>query len=246
MPVRICASPGSPSPSVTISRRLPDLVIVCYFGISCNLSCWSEHRPSRSFVSACPIRSFSFHSQLPLSLSPNTLHALFFILSLLQQIYKHFVFMKSLPSPSDPEAGEALLGSCPRCDLDAEKGALLSRPENGQRSLYQKWIPHWLQIAMLWLNLSALFIVLLGFWLGGYSIVSPKAIDGICFEKTSIFSSAAKSVDLSYHEKTFSELTLQKDNIYRQDASPEVDAAWADLGVHCLFSLFSSFFGILS
>jgi hypothetical protein len=41
-----------------------------------------------------------------------------------------------------------------------------------------------------------------------------------------------KEVDTSIHTVQFNG-SLLKENIFRQDAGPEVDAAWASLGVHC-------------
>lgn len=41
-------------------------------------------------------------------------------------------------------------------------------------------------------------------------------------------------VGISYHVQEFNG-SLLKENIYRQDASPEVDAAWDALGVNCTF-----------
>jgi hypothetical protein len=41
-----------------------------------------------------------------------------------------------------------------------------------------------------------------------------------------------KEVDNSYHTVRFNG-SLLKENVFRQEAGPEVDAAWASIGVHC-------------
>jgi hypothetical protein len=41
-----------------------------------------------------------------------------------------------------------------------------------------------------------------------------------------------KEVDNSYHTVRFNG-SLLKENVFRQEAGPEVDAAWASIGVNC-------------
>lgn len=41
-----------------------------------------------------------------------------------------------------------------------------------------------------------------------------------------------KEVDTTLHTVRFNG-SLLRENVFRQDAGPEVDAAWASLGVHC-------------
>ena len=44
-----------------------------------------------------------------------------------------------------------------------------------------------------------------------------------------------KDVDTSLHYVTFNG-SLLKENVFRQDAGPEVDAAWESIGVNCEFA----------
>lgn len=53
-----------------------------------------------------------------------------------------------------------------------------------------------------------------------------------CFQKTSAPSPLTRDLDVSYHTQLFNGSFLQE-TIYRQEASPEVDAAWEALGVNC-------------
>ena len=41
-----------------------------------------------------------------------------------------------------------------------------------------------------------------------------------------------KDVDISYQETRFNG-SFMKQNVFRQEAGPDVDAAWASLGVDC-------------
>lgn len=50
--------------------------------------------------------------------------------------------------------------------------------------------------------------------------------------ETDITAPIMKEVDMSYHMKNFNGSFL-KVNAFRQDAGPEVDAAWDSLGVNC-------------
>jgi hypothetical protein len=44
-----------------------------------------------------------------------------------------------------------------------------------------------------------------------------------------------EDIDITFQKVRFNG-SLLKENIYRQEASPEVDEAWAKLGVNCKFS----------
>jgi len=70
---------------------------------------------------------------------------------------------------------------------------------------------------------AAVFGVLLGrHW--------PSNPDALCTAHVSQFSPVMKDVDISYNVIRFNG-SLMKENIFRQDAGPDVDAAWASLGV---------------
>ena len=87
---------------------------------------------------------------------------------------------------------------------------------------------------------------LLGVWLGGRRVVDSTSL---CAEKISryctrkfiaclvqalisILAPVVKDIGLSYEIVAFNG-SLLKENVFRQDAGPEVDAAWSSLGVDC-------------
>ncbi|ESZ95791.1 tat pathway signal sequence [Sclerotinia borealis F-4128] len=70
-------------------------------------------------------------------------------------------------------------------------------------------------------------ICLIGFWIGGHWNHSPE---GICTDYVSQYSPVLEDLSLSYTTIPFNGSLLEP-NEYRQDAGPEVDAAWKNLGV---------------
>ncbi|KAJ5587751.1 uncharacterized protein N7459_003516 [Penicillium hispanicum] len=56
-------------------------------------------------------------------------------------------------------------------------------------------------------------------------------LDGLCSRHVSQYSPVVNEVGIEYTVQEFNG-SLLKENIYRQDASPEVDAAWESLGVN--------------
>ncbi|KAH8821828.1 hypothetical protein F5884DRAFT_769163 [Xylogone sp. PMI_703] len=84
--------------------------------------------------------------------------------------------------------------------------------------------------ALLCLELLTICItsVLVGFWLGGK--YNRQNQDKYCIRHVSEYSPVLKDVDISFHTVRFNG-SLFKENIFRQDASPEVDKAWESLGV---------------
>ncbi|KAJ5249034.1 hypothetical protein N7468_000485 [Penicillium chermesinum] len=56
-------------------------------------------------------------------------------------------------------------------------------------------------------------------------------LDGLCSEHVSQYSPLIRDVGVKFGTKEFNG-SLLKENIFRQDASPEVDAAWESLGVN--------------
>ena len=55
-----------------------------------------------------------------------------------------------------------------------------------------------------------------------------------CTRRTSQYSPVMREVPIQYSEQRFNG-SLLKENIFRQEASPEVDAAWESLGVNCTY-----------
>ena len=77
--------------------------------------------------------------------------------------------------------------------------------------------------------LTGLISLGLGIWIGS----SFGAIaDRICPEHVQKYSPILSEVDTSIHVVRFNG-SLMKENVFRQVASPEVDAAWESLGVNC-------------
>lgn len=76
----------------------------------------------------------------------------------------------------------------------------------------------------------AFFAAIIGFLIG-LRIQSSK-LDRICFKHTSKTSPIQNVIEVSWHEVEFNG-SLLKENVYRQDAGPEVDSAWEKLGVNC-------------
>ena len=70
--------------------------------------------------------------------------------------------------------------------------------------------------------------------LGMSSDIVCFSYEQICCDCKANYSEAPvlKEVDTSLHKVTFNG-SLLKTNIFRQDAGPEVDAAWDSLGVGC-------------
>ncbi|CAK1359242.1 hypothetical protein CB0940_05480 [Cercospora beticola] len=55
--------------------------------------------------------------------------------------------------------------------------------------------------------------------------------DRVCFKHTSKSSPLQDDIEVSWHEVVFNG-SLLKENVYRQDAGPEVDSAWEELGIN--------------
>jgi hypothetical protein len=86
----------------------------------------------------------------------------------------------------------------------------------------------------------------LGTWLGSYKPSNPSGRDYLehvqqyCtflhtvgkYTKLICEAPILKDVDTSLHYVTFNG-SLMKENAFRQDAGPEVDAAWESIGVNC-------------
>ncbi|MCJ1380834.1 hypothetical protein MMC17_003943 [Xylographa soralifera] len=86
--------------------------------------------------------------------------------------------------------------------------------------------PSRLPVALLF-TLSLPIAALLGAWLGSQWFSDA---DSFCIEHVSQSSPVVKDLDITYEIVAFNG-SLLKENIFRQDASFEVDAAWKSLGV---------------
>lgn len=133
---------------------------------------------------------------------------------------------------SDLESTDTLLDSGDSSQRN-HKLSWAAEYSRGRRPVATR-IPWWLHAFAAWLNILAATLFLGVFLSSKYSLVLADDLGKICFDRSAMHSPVVGNADLSYHEKTFSDLSLLHDNnIYRQDPSPEVDAAWEDLGVSC-------------
>ncbi|KFY67880.1 hypothetical protein V496_01370 [Pseudogymnoascus sp. VKM F-4515 (FW-2607)] len=89
-----------------------------------------------------------------------------------------------------------------------------------------KWPIRYYTIALSFL-LSCIFACLIGIQIGSYRL---HDVDSLCTHHVSQYSPVSKDVDIHYNVVRFNGSFL-KENKFRQAAGPEVDAAWASLGV---------------
>lgn len=78
----------------------------------------------------------------------------------------------------------------------------------------------------------ALFPAIVGLLIGRR--IQSSNLDLVCFKHTSKSSPLQDDIEVSWHEVVFNG-SLLKENVYRQDAGPEVDSAWEELGINCEF-----------
>lgn len=98
--------------------------------------------------------------------------------------------------------------------------------------------------------LISIFAFALGTWLGSYKLSKPsgraylehvqqycKFFQASFLENLRLMFKAPilKDVDTSMKYVTFNG-SLMKENVFRQEAGPEVDAAWESIGVNCKFN----------
>ncbi|TQB68536.1 hypothetical protein MPDQ_003259 [Monascus purpureus] len=90
----------------------------------------------------------------------------------------------------------------------------------------------WCQIGTVFLYITALSVAFIVGSTVGYQWRGDRENpDHSCAKHTSQYSPVLKSVAITYDVQRFNG-TFLKENIFRQDASPEVDAAWESLGVN--------------
>ncbi|KAJ5630793.1 uncharacterized protein N7484_010893 [Penicillium longicatenatum] len=121
------------------------------------------------------------------------------------------MFRHKCPNLEDPRQSEERL-------LAEENGILWTASEK-KGSHFTK--------SFLWFTALSIFFMsgtLFGFfWRGD--------LDGLCSQHVSQYSPIMMKVGISYDTREFNG-SLFKENIFRQDASPDVDAAWEALGVN--------------
>ncbi|PYI08296.1 hypothetical protein BO78DRAFT_405789 [Aspergillus sclerotiicarbonarius CBS 121057] len=83
-----------------------------------------------------------------------------------------------------------------------------------------------------WLNIIFVFILAVLSCLVGVFIGQNQGdLNETCTRRVTQHSPVISGVGLNYHSERFNG-SLLKENIFRQDASPEVDAAWASIGAN--------------
>ncbi|KAE8147735.1 hypothetical protein BDV25DRAFT_168922 [Aspergillus avenaceus] len=115
-------------------------------------------------------------------------------------------------SVSDPDVDDKLLS-----DEESTWPREQKRPEN----VFKRYSRYLFMIAL------AGFSCLVGVLLGRHQ----QNLDKTCTQHVSNYSPVIPEVGIEYHKQRFDGSFL-KENIYRQDASPEVDAAWEAIGVN--------------
>lgn len=88
-----------------------------------------------------------------------------------------------------------------------------------------------------WRRTAAVVVVfalsnLFSMHLGAHMRSTTADLDGACAAHTTQWSPVLEDVDVKYDWKHFNGSFLQED-IFRKEASPEVDAAWESMGVDC-------------
>lgn len=114
-------------------------------------------------------------------------------------------------------------------DIDANYGLLnneeaqnWSHDEKPRTRSHGQWLKALLYIA------TVIVSCLVGLFIGR----QVQDLDRACARHVSHYSPVTSDVDITFQPQRFNG-SLLKENIYRQDASPEVDAAWEALGVNC-------------
>ncbi|KAH8716933.1 hypothetical protein GQ44DRAFT_775691 [Phaeosphaeriaceae sp. PMI808] len=123
----------------------------------------------------------------------------------------------------DPEDldGDTLLPCSPRNAPESPKAGAFDRPGDDTR------------IVVITLVLSTIFYLGVGLWLT-FSIRAATIVfdtDEFCMHHVSRYSPVVKEVKPGWHDKLFNGSFLHQ-NVYRQSAGSEVDAAWNALGVN--------------
>ncbi|KAL5341429.1 hypothetical protein BJX70DRAFT_358731 [Aspergillus crustosus] len=84
-----------------------------------------------------------------------------------------------------------------------------------------------------WAVSSIIFTGALSFLIGGFLgyHYQEQDLDEVCTRLTSQYSPVLSHVPIRYHQQQFNG-SLLKENVFRQDAGPDVDAAWESLGAN--------------
>jgi hypothetical protein len=111
-------------------------------------------------------------------------------------------------------------------DEDAE--SLLSNSENVQPLTKPRKFSWRFTLGLVASHLATALIV-------GWIVSNWKLnLDQLCAARTSYYSPVLKDVTVKYSTTTYNG-SFFHETIYRQDPSPEVDQAWKDLGVDCMY-----------
>ena len=105
------------------------------------------------------------------------------------------------------------------------------KDENDDVHESNRWRP---TVHLILYTITVAMALVVGYSLGSAKIVGESGrVDDECTRHVSHYSPIMKDVPITYREQRFNG-SLLKENIFRQDASPEVDAAWESLGINCM------------
>ncbi|KAL3466918.1 hypothetical protein BJX64DRAFT_284070 [Aspergillus heterothallicus] len=133
--------------------------------------------------------------------------------------------MESIRS-EDKEYDEKLQ-SVSSIDTDAsdrlltDEGAQWANQENRLRLRYGLW----------WTTGLAVLISIFAGLAGGFIAYRSRDLDEMCSRHVSNYSPVLDHIPITYHTQRFNG-SLLKENVFRQAAGPEVDAAWESLGIN--------------
>ena len=100
--------------------------------------------------------------------------------------------------------------------------------KQGQRQPEQ-WSTTSRLCSLIWSLTTHLLVFVTALWIAREYLGTSKGVD---MDQIQHWSSVNKDVDIRYTPQRFNGSFMHA-NVYRQDAGPEVDAAWEALGVNC-------------
>lgn len=112
-------------------------------------------------------------------------------------------------------------------DGDGEDAESLLEKQ-GQRQIEQQATTSRL-CSLIWSITTHLLVFVAALWIAREYLGASKGVD---MNQIQHWSSVSKDVDIKYTPQQFNGSFMHA-NVYRQDAGPEVDAAWEALGVNC-------------
>ncbi|KAK0649160.1 hypothetical protein B0T16DRAFT_409532 [Cercophora newfieldiana] len=128
--------------------------------------------------------------------------------------------VENLTGADDAAEQQPLNASSSETSLD-DGNREFDNPRNKSLTRRLRWLAY--TVLVITTNLMSLF---LGFMVGRWNL----NLDRTCAAYTTQYSPVLRDVDIMYEDQAFNGSFI-KENIYRLEGSPEVDAAWEALGV---------------